>query len=304
MGERGGNRWNEGWQGSGRRVDAGIRNWGPREAGFGKRGGRATPGTGLTAGRPKRPRRGRERGALRGIGDKEDRREKGGEVGRRGAPGRGRPRRARWAPPGLREARGEPRGAARGRGRGGAGSARPGAVRAEERTGGAGGAPAARGGRGGAAAARGGDRRRRQEGEKEGRGRAPCLHGSSPQSARGGGGGAGPAAAAVPASPRAPELAAPPGPPRRAPRPGRPARAQRCLGAPAGRVPRAASRSPAARVAAPLCAAAAALGLFGLRSRRPSGPELCAQPPGQPRPGAPDGGSSGFEEAGTGPGEP
>ncbi|XP_073883294.1 TOX high mobility group box family member 3 isoform X5 [Macaca fascicularis] len=104
-----------------------------------------------------------------------------------------------------------------------------------------------------------------------------------------------------PSQPRPAHLNSPrrPGPPRRAPRPRRPARAQRCLGAPAGRVPRAASRSPAARVAAPLCAAAAAPGLLGLRSRRPSDRESRAPPPG-----APDGGSSGGEEAGPGPGEP
>ncbi|XP_077888430.1 TOX high mobility group box family member 3 isoform X2 [Ictidomys tridecemlineatus] len=63
---------------------------GPRRAGIRKEeGGTPGPRTWRRRGRPKRPRRGGERGALRGSGDKEDRRGKGGEVGRRGARERG-----------------------------------------------------------------------------------------------------------------------------------------------------------------------------------------------------------------------
>ncbi|XP_068383211.1 uncharacterized protein [Eschrichtius robustus] len=244
MGTRSGTRGKEGWwEGSGRRVDAAGRGWGPRAAGVRKGAGVHTGhGTGRSG---------------RGKEGSEERSEAAGT--KRTGEGRG----ARWEEEGPRRGggrgagdgvvegcarRGVSREGPRGAGAGGAGSARPEAVRAES-------APAGRAARQ-LPAVGGAERRRRgegtggggrQEGEKEGRGRAPCLRGSSPQSARGGGGGAGPAAAAaaaavVPASPRAPELAAPPRAPapRPAPRaPGRCAALPWCPGGarPPGRLP-------------------------------------------------------------------
>lgn len=204
-------------------------------------------------------------------------------MGRRGARERGRPRRGRWGRRGLREARGERQGAARGRGRAGRGGC-------ARRRSGRWSAPAGQATRQ-LPAVGGAERRRRGEGTGGGgrRGRkrggagplvsaAPLL--SSPREEEEERGQPPP----PPSQPRPAHLSSPrrPGSPRRAPRHRRPARAQRCLGAPAGRVPRAASRSPAARVAAPLCAAAAAPGLLGLGSQRPSGPDSRAPPPGNP----------------------